>query len=158
MGACSYVVSSLLMDEQGVFGGMKHTSLEQVSVAIVGLFFLSKLLLTVACYATGVLGGIFAPMLVQGAFIGLLMAKLSSLASVPVPHEAVCALLGITAFFAAPVRAPFTGVVLLAEMTNGCTLLLPLLGVALIGYFVGELSGAKPIYERLLEVSRRKAE
>ena len=86
------------------------------------------------------------------------MAKLASLASFPVPHEAVCALLGMTAFLATPVRAPFTGVVLLAEMTNGCTLLLPLLGVALIGYFVGELSGAKPIYERLLEVSRRKAE
>lgn len=139
-------------------GRMKHTSLEQVSVAIVGLFFLSKLLLTVACYATGVPGGIVVPMLVQGAFVGLLMAKLASLASVAVPHEAVCALLGMTAFFAASVRAPFTGVVLLAEMTNGFALLLPLLGVALIGYFIGELSGSKPIYERLLEASRREAE
>jgi H+/Cl- antiporter ClcA len=55
-------------------------------------------------------------------------------------------------------RAPFTGVVVLAEMTNVFTLLLPLLGVAMIGYFVGALSGAKAIYERLLEVSREKAE
>lgn len=47
---------------------------------------------------------------------------------------------------------------MLAEVTNVFTLLLPLLGVALIGYFVGELSGAKAIYERLLEVSREKAE
>jgi H+/Cl- antiporter ClcA len=49
-------------------------------------------------------------------------------------------------------------VVVLAEMTNVFTLLLPLLGVAMIGYFVGALSGAKAIYERLLEVSREKAE
>ena len=52
-------------------------------------------------------------------------------------------------------RAPFTGVVVRAEMTNGFTLLLPLLGVAMIGYFIDELSGSEPIYERLLEVSQR---
>ena len=45
-----------------------------------------------------------------------------------------------------------------AEMTNVFTLLLPLLGVAMMGYFIDELSGAKAIYERLLEVSREKAE
>ena len=55
-------------------------------------------------------------------------------------------------------RAPFTGVVVRAEMTNVFTLLLPLLGVAMMGYFIDELSGAKAIYERLLEVSREKAE
>jgi H+/Cl- antiporter ClcA len=49
-------------------------------------------------------------------------------------------------------------VVVLAEMTNVFTLLLPLLGVAMIGCFIGELFGAQPIYERLLEVSREKAE
>ena len=47
---------------------------------------------------------------------------------------------------------------MLAEVTNVFTLLLPLLGVALIGYFIGELLGAQPIYERFLELSRRKAE
>ncbi len=55
-------------------------------------------------------------------------------------------------------RAPFTGVAVLAEMTNVFKLLLPLLGVAMIGFFIGELSGSKPIYEGLLEVSREKAE
>ncbi len=55
-------------------------------------------------------------------------------------------------------RAPFTGVVVLAEKTNRFTLLLPLLGVALIGCFIGELLGAQPIYERLLEASRREAD
>lgn len=157
VGACFYVVPPLVADEQFVFKGLMHrTSLEQASLAILGLYFIFKLLLTVACYATGVPGGIFAPLLVQGAFMGFFMAKLETLASIPVPHEAVAALIGMTAFFAASVRAPFTGVVLLAEMTNGFALLLPLLGVALIGYFIGELSGSKPIYERLLEVSREK--
>jgi H+/Cl- antiporter ClcA len=49
-------------------------------------------------------------------------------------------------------------VAVLAEMTNVFKLLLPLLGVAMIGFFIGELSGSKPIYEGLLEVSREKAE
>jgi H+/Cl- antiporter ClcA len=59
----------------------------------------------------------------------------------------------MTAFFAASVRAPFTGVVLLAEMTGGFSLLLPLMVAAMIGYFIAELLRAKPIYERLLAVS-----
>jgi CIC family chloride channel protein len=70
-----------------------------------------------------------------------------------VPSEALSALLGMTAFFAASVRAPFTGVVLLAEMTNGFDLLLPLMSSASVGYFVSELAGIKPIYERLRELS-----
>ena len=159
VGAISHIVPSLFVDEQGLFQGMMHShSFEQLSLVMVGVYFICKLLLTVACYATGVPGGIFAPMLVQGAVLGFLMAQIAASLSVPIPNEAVCALLGMTAFFAASVRAPFTGVVLLAEMTNGFSLLLPLLGVALVGYFVGELSGSKPIYERLLEVSRKDAE
>ena len=57
----------------------------------------------------------------------------------------------MTALFAASVRAPFTGVVLLAEMTGAFNLLLPLMAAALIAYLAAELSGSKPIYERLMK-------
>ena len=92
-------------------------------------------------------------MLVQGAFVGFLMAKVLALTPLDVPNAEVSALLGMTAFFAASVRAPFTGVVLLAEMTDGFSLLLPLMVAALMGYVVAELLGTKPIYERLLATS-----
>jgi CIC family chloride channel protein len=148
------MLPAITSDLQGVFdrymvsAGTDH----QRVLLLLGLFLL-KLLLTAVCYASGVPGGIFAPMLVQGAFVGFAVSELLALGSVAVPSDALSALLGMTAFFAASVRAPFTGVVLLAEMTDGFDLLLPLMSSALVGYFVAELAGIKPIYERLREIS-----
>ena len=90
-------------------------------------------------------------MLVQGVFVGILVGHLSALTPLEVPSPVVCALIGMTALFAASVRAPFTGVVLLAEMTGAFNLLLPLMAAALIAYLAAELSGSKPIYERLMK-------
>lgn len=154
VGVCIHFLPMIVVDEQEVFsrfsaGGM----FSDISILTLGSLFVAKLLLTAACYATGVPGGIFAPMLVQGALVGFLMAKVLALTPLEIPNVEVSALLGMTAFFAASVRAPFTGVVLLAEMTNGFALLLPLMVAALVGYFVAELLGTKPIYERLLATS-----
>ena len=153
---CVWYLPSVTLDQHGTVRAFVGTSLgaHTPAAVLLGLFCV-KLGLTAACYATGVPGGIFAPMLVQGVFVGLSVAKLMSLTGLAVPTDAVAALIGMTAFFAASVRAPFTGVVLLAEMTNGFTLLLPLMGAALVAYLIGELSGSRPIYERLL-LSREK--
>jgi hypothetical protein len=51
---------------------------------------------------------------------------------------------------------PFTGLVLPAEMNNGFSLLLPLKVAALVGYFVGECPGGKPISERLFGLSEEE--
>ncbi len=158
VGVCMYVVPALVLDEQGVFDLISQgPSLSEMSLLMLGALFIAKLLLTAACYATGVPGGIFAPMLVQGAFLGFFTAKVLALTPLLIPSLEVCALVGMTAFFAAAVRAPFTGVVLLAEMTNGFSLLLPLMVAALVGYFVAELLGTQPIYERLLASAKTDA-
>ena len=157
VGACITFVPTLVLDEQGIFDLFgQGASVYQISMVTLGCLFIGKLLLTVACYATGVPGGIFAPMLVQGALLGFLCSHVLTLTSLPMPTVEVSALIGMTAFFAASVRAPFTGVVLLAEMTNAFSLLLPLMLAALVGYFVGELLGARPIYERLLTLSQKE--
>ena len=156
VGACIHFLPMIVLDEQEVFRRFSAgTIFSEISILTLGSLFVAKLLLTAACYATGVPGGIFAPMLVQGAFVGFLMAKVLALTPLDVPNAEVSALLGMTAFFAASVRAPFTGVVLLAEMTDGFSLLLPLMVAALTGYVVAELLGTKPIYERLLATSAR---
>jgi CIC family chloride channel protein len=82
--------------------------------------------------------------------MGLAVGKLMSLTALAALTDSVSALTGMTAFFAVSVRAPFTGVALLAEVTNGFQLLLPLIAAALIAYIIGELTGSRPIYERLL--------
>jgi CIC family chloride channel protein len=157
VGACITLVPTLVLDEQGVFELLgQSSSVSQIPLVTLACLFIGKLLLTVACYATGVPGGIFAPMLVQGALLGFLCSHVLTLTSLPMPTVEVSALIGMTAFFAASVRAPFTGVVLLAEMANAFSLLLPLMVAALVGYFVGELLGTRPIYERLLVLSQKE--
>ena len=53
-------------------------------------------------------------------------------------------------FFAGIVRAPITGIVLIAEMCGTLKLLLPIAIVSFIAYIVANSLGNEPIYESLL--------
>jgi CIC family chloride channel protein len=70
------------------------------------------------------------------------------------------AVVGMAAHFAAIVRAPLTGIVLIVEMTGGYELMLPLLIACLAAYAAADVLGDLPIYERLLEreISRGEAQ
>ena len=62
-------------------------------------------------------------------------------------------IIAMAGYFAAIVRAPVTGVVLITEMTGDFNTLLPLVLVSLVAYLVADSLGAKPIYTQLLERS-----
>lgn len=101
-------------------------------------------------YAAGTAGGLFAPLLVVGASIGALTA---STLNVLVPSwnlsvEAF-AMVGMSTFFAAVVRAPVTGVVLIVEMTATTTVLIPMLLAAGIAMVICTVRKAPPIYDTL---------
>ena len=137
---------------------LQADSPQRISLLVCEVLLASKFLLTVGSYLTGVPGGIFAPMLIQGALVGIVGGRLVSLgwpdSALP---DAMYALVGMAGFFAASVRAPLTGVVLIAEMTGNFNLLFLLLISGLVGYIFGEIVGQKPIYESLMELSLRKA-
>jgi len=111
-----------------------------------------RFVLTLASYGTGSPGGIFAPLLVLGAQAGLIGA-LSATALLPfsVGEPAAWAVTGMAALFAATVRAPLTGIVLMVEMTEGYSLILPLLTATFVAQWVADGVGDKPIYDALLE-------
>ena len=54
-------------------------------------------------------------------------------------------------YFAAIVRAPVTGTILLLEMTGSFDCLLPLIVVSFAAYLMADLLRSKPIYDSLLE-------
>lgn len=113
--------------------------------------FAGKFLLTMISYMAGVPGGIFAPMLLLGAVLGLLVGQISSgpfpvLAGSP----AAFAVAGMAAYFAAVVRAPLTGIVLVLEMTGNYEQLFPLLIACMVAYVVAEQLRSKPVYDALL--------
>jgi CIC family chloride channel protein len=116
------------------------------------LLLVAKFALTVLSYGSGVPGGIFAPLLVLGALVGLMTGQVSGLALPSIAHTtAAFAVIGMAAAFAAIVRAPLTGIVLILEMTNNYEQLFPLLVACMIAFLVAERFHNKPIYEALLE-------
>jgi CIC family chloride channel protein len=116
-------------------------------MAMLGMLLVAKLLYTVACYSSGVPGGIFAPLLSIGAMTGYLLGLAFG-------HEGASpqwlAVIGMGAVLAASARAPLTGVVLIVEMTGLYHLLYALLLAAFVAYSVAEYLGCPPIYEALL--------
>jgi CIC family chloride channel protein len=126
-------------------------------LAIIPFLFLLRFVVSIGSYATGAAGGIFAPLLGLGALLGLGFAQ-SCVHFLPVGliEPRAFAIVGMAAFFTAIVRAPLTGIVLIAEMTGGYELLLPLSTACFTSYCVAEWLRDLPIYEALLERSLRK--
>ncbi|MBX3176598.1 MAG: H(+)/Cl(-) exchange transporter ClcA [Candidatus Hydrogenedentes bacterium] len=126
-------------------------------MGFLAVLFAGKFLLTVLCYAAGVPGGIFAPMLVMGASLGMITGIavtgfLPDLAPIPESFVAI----GMAAFFAAVVRAPITGIVLVLEMTGDFHQLLPLITASLFAMMVAERLRVPPIYDALLEADTNR--
>lgn len=122
------------------------------ALTVIPLLFGVRFLLTVASYGTGAPGGIFAPLLVLGALVGLGIGEIAvELFPATGAAPGAFAVVGMAAFFAAVVRAPLTGIVLIVEMTGSYALMLPLLVACFCAYIVAETFRTPPIYESLLE-------
>lgn len=139
-----------------VLGGGHHlveqTLAGQVTISALLLLFALRFGLTMFSYGTGAAGGIFAPLLVLGAQIGLLTGLVAQHFFPTVAADpTMFAVVGMAAYFTAIVRAPLTGIVLIVEMTGNYSLMLPLLVACFCAYGIADLLGDKPIYEALLE-------
>jgi CIC family chloride channel protein len=121
-------------------------------LTVIPIFFMIRFLLTPLSYGTGAPGGIFAPLLVLGALIGLVIGQVAhNLVPDIVPIPAVFAVVGMAAYFTAIVRAPLTGIMLIVEMTGNYSQMLPLLVSCFCAYAIAEFLKDLPIYEALLE-------
>ena len=58
-------------------------------------------------------------------------------------------------YFAAVVKAPVTGSILIMEMTGSYPALLPLITVTVAAYVTADSLGVEPVYDVLLERTRR---
>ncbi len=133
----------LLVEETG-FG--LHTSGTIVLLLVV------RFIYSVYSFGTGAPGGIFLPLLVLGALAGGAFTTLvSPLVGLPVGNEAFYVILGMAGLFAAIVRAPLTGIILISEMTGTLSSLLPLSLVALVSFLTAEALGGQPVYDQLLD-------
>lgn len=125
-----------------VFAG--HGNLLLVYVALVTL---TKVFATSSTNGAGGCGGTFAPSLFIGGFAGFFFARLwnQNQIGIYIP-ERNFTLYGMAAVMAAVMHAPLTGIFLIAELTGGYQLFLPLIIVAISAYLTISLFEKHSIY------------
>ena len=131
---------------------VKELFAESPLLSVLIALLLVRAVLTLVSYSMGVPGGIFAPMLALGALIGM---SFGNVAQEMFPHADVqagaFAIAAMGALFAATVRAPLTGIVLVAEMTASFELLPALIVTCMTASIVAQSLGSRPVYDLLLE-------
>lgn len=96
---------------------------------------LTKVVATSATNGGGGCGGTFAPSLFMGAFGGFLFARIWNIYQIGVyVPEKNFVMLGMAGVMAGVMHAPLTGIFLIAEITGGYRLFIPLMIVAICSY------------------------
>ena len=129
----------------------KLTSVDMLLGTAVFLL-VGRFLFSAVSFGSGAPGGIFFPLLVLGGYMGGIFAmagiRLWGLDPVFLNNFVLLAMAG---YFAAVVRAPLTGIILIFEMTGTLTQMLSLSVVSIVAYVTATLLGSRPIYESLLD-------
>jgi len=122
------------------------------TLSVLLTIFLVRLGMTFLSYAVPVPGGIFAPMLSLGALaglgFGLAIHEIIPLFDIHAGSFAIAAMAGL---FAATVRAPLTGIILVSEMTASFELLPALIVTCMVASITTNSLGVRPIYDLLLD-------
>ncbi|CNH54178.1 chloride channel protein [Yersinia frederiksenii] len=138
-----------------------------IPIAVAGNFgigmllfiFIARVITTLLCFGSGAPGGIFAPMLALGTILGTAFG-LSCAHFFPEYHidAGTFAIAGMGALFAASVRAPLTGIVLVLEMTDNYQLILPMIVTCLGATLLAQFMGGQPLYSAILARTLQRQE
>lgn len=110
-----------------------------------------KYLFTFVSFGSGVPGGIFLPLLALGALLGNFFGLFCiSYLGVPPEYLQSFIVLAMAGHFAAIVKAPITGIILIFEMTGSFEQLLPLTVVVFTALITSDRLSVPPVYDMLL--------
>lgn len=131
---------------KGIFN---HTAEIPLTITLaftfIGILIL-KPIVTSITLASGGDGGVFAPSLFIGAFLGLLLASILNtffqVHVIPVNFM----IIGMAAVLSASIHAPFTAIFLVCGLTNDYTLFLPILVVCLISKYTAKIIYPYTVY------------
>ncbi|HLR36596.1 MAG TPA: chloride channel protein, partial [Chitinophagaceae bacterium] len=126
--------SGATLMQTGLFSGFTENS--WIILAFVGLVGLFKVFATTFTIAGGGNGGNFAPSLVAGAFMGYffaLVCQMIGITDVPIANMAI---VGMAGAMSGILYAPLTSIFLIAEVTGGYNLFIPLMIVSTASYVI----------------------
>lgn len=104
-----------------------------VVIALLGGLVIFKIIASALTFGAGGVGGIFAPTLFMGSILGNCVAKIMNVLGFEV-SESNFTLVGMTGLMAGVLHAPLTAIFLIAEVTGGYELFIPLMITAAIAY------------------------
>lgn len=151
-GCCGLFGLYLPQAVGGGFDVVHQVSAGQIGLGLLMLVFVLRFLTSTISFSSGAAGGIFSPLLALGASFGGIFGYV---ADMMFPESQLqmgsFVIAGMGALFAATVRAPLTGTVLVLEMTASYTLLLPMIITCLGATIVAQWLGGRPLYTVLME-------
>lgn len=122
-----------------------------VLVAFVILLIFFKVIATTLTTEAGGVGGIFAPAAVMGGFTGFALSHFINEISDRVNlHESNFTLVGMSSVLGAVLMAPLTGIFLIAEMSSGYELIVPLMLSTSIAYLIAKRFNKHSIFTQKL--------
>lgn len=119
-------------------------------VGVVALIVFAKPLVSATTIESGGDGGIFAPSMFTGAFTGLLVSRSVNLSGAMHLNEVNFIAVAMGGLLSGVMHAPMTGIFLIAEMTGGYKLLVPLMIVSALACFTCRRLEPYNVYKRSL--------
>lgn len=121
-----------------------------VILMVVGIVILLKVFASAITIGAGGNGGIFGPALFTGALSGFLFSRFINLTRLTQLNEQNFIAVAMCGLISGALHAPLTGIFLIAEITGGYVLIIPLMIVSSMAYFVTRYFEPNSIYKKTL--------
>lgn len=118
----------------GIFGTGGRIAGSWGILAFFAAILLLKVFATALTNSGGGIGGTFGPTLFAGGVAGFVIARLINMTGIHVVPEVNFVLVGMAGMMAGVMQAPLTAIFLIAEITGGYSLLLPLIATSAISF------------------------
>ncbi|WP_026288460.1 chloride channel protein [Polaribacter irgensii] len=141
--------------EEALKNNFMHLDVTNVWVVIfllIGLVFF-KIIASALTFGAGGVGGIFAPTLFMGSILGNCVAKIINITGFSSVSESNFTLVGMAGLMAGVLHAPLTAIFLIAEVTGGYELFIPLMLTSVISYSIAKYVHPYSVYA--MELGRK---
>ncbi len=127
---------------------------QEITILLLLLIILFKAFATSATFEAGGVGGIFAPSLFMGAHAGTFVAMLINYTEVAKLSTTNFALIGMAGMMSGILYAPLFSIFLIAEISGGYGLLVPIMITSLVSFIVVKYFAPNSVYTRQLAEQR----
>ncbi len=128
----------------------EYSSLPWLVILFTVITVFAKSCATLITLGAGGNGGIFAPSLVIGGLIGFVVAFSANTLGIANLNVANFIVAGMAAALSAIMHAPLTGIFLIAEITGGYVLMVPLMITSALSYLINRSANKYSIYTKPL--------